>query len=159
MKANRKFVEAEEAVSPVIAVILMVAITVVLAATVFVLVSDIGSRGGDTAPAFELTQDEVSDKLTVASSVQSANWNRLEIRSDKVSIVMNEDGVNADNQTLSSATTWTRIDTASDPMNAGDYLKFCGSGGAKTDVTFEIRDLEANQIVKSGVRFSEIAAC
>ena len=40
MKANRKFVDGEEAVSAVIGVILMVAITVAIAATVYVYVSD-----------------------------------------------------------------------------------------------------------------------
>jgi len=39
MKANRKFVEGDEAVSAVIGVILMVAITVAIAATVYVYVS------------------------------------------------------------------------------------------------------------------------
>ena len=39
MKANKKFVEGEEAVSAVIGVILMVAITVAIAATVYVYVS------------------------------------------------------------------------------------------------------------------------
>ncbi|KYK32949.1 MAG: hypothetical protein AYK22_06805 [Thermoplasmatales archaeon SG8-52-3] len=39
MKANRKFIEDEEAVSAVIGVILMVAITVAIAATVYVYVS------------------------------------------------------------------------------------------------------------------------
>lgn len=49
MKANRKFLNNDdEAVSPVIAVILMVAITVVLAATVYVWVSGFGSGGGNT---------------------------------------------------------------------------------------------------------------
>ena len=44
MKANRKFVEEKEAVSAVIGVILMVAITVAIAATVYVYVS--GMLGG-----------------------------------------------------------------------------------------------------------------
>ena len=50
MKRNqsRSLMRSDEAVSPVIAVILMVAITVVLAATVFVLVQDIG--GGQSVP-------------------------------------------------------------------------------------------------------------
>jgi flagellin-like protein len=47
-KANQKFVQADEAVSPVIGVILMVAITVVLAAVVFVLVSNL-SKTSDKA--------------------------------------------------------------------------------------------------------------
>jgi flagellin-like protein len=44
MKANRRFVNNDDAVSPVIAVILMVAITVVLAATVYLWVSGFGSN-------------------------------------------------------------------------------------------------------------------
>ena len=60
MKANRKFINEEEAVSPVIAVILMVAITVVLAATVFVLVNDLGKNVGQTGPSLGLVSDSAS---------------------------------------------------------------------------------------------------
>lgn len=51
MKANRKFVNGDEAVSPVIAVILMVAITVVLAATVYLFVSGFGSNQSEIVTA------------------------------------------------------------------------------------------------------------
>ncbi|MBI4394510.1 MAG: type IV pilin N-terminal domain-containing protein [Euryarchaeota archaeon] len=51
MKANRKFIDREEAVSPVIAVILMVAITVVLAAGVFVLVNQFGASSSNIVQA------------------------------------------------------------------------------------------------------------
>jgi flagellin-like protein len=51
MKANRKFVNGDEAVSPVIAVILMVAITVVLAATVYLFVSGFGSNQSNIVTA------------------------------------------------------------------------------------------------------------
>ena len=43
MKANKKFIEEDEAVSAVIGVILMVAITVAIAATVYVYVSGLAS--------------------------------------------------------------------------------------------------------------------
>lgn len=43
MKANQAFTRSEDAVSPVIGVILMVAITVVLAAVVFVLVGSVNT--------------------------------------------------------------------------------------------------------------------
>jgi flagellin-like protein len=49
MKANRKFIEDEEAVSAVIGVILMVAITVAIAATVYVYVS--GMMGSPSSEA------------------------------------------------------------------------------------------------------------
>ena len=51
MKTTRMFRRDDDAVSPVIGVILMVAITVVLAAVVFVLVSDSGSDAADTPKA------------------------------------------------------------------------------------------------------------
>ncbi len=69
-KANQKFVQADEAVSPVIGVILMVAITVVLAAVVFVLVSNLG-EGADQKPQVGFTKDEngasAGGVLTVAT--------------------------------------------------------------------------------------------
>ncbi|MHB8585414.1 MAG: archaellin/type IV pilin N-terminal domain-containing protein [Thermoplasmatota archaeon] len=58
MKANQKFLNgknSDEGVSPVIAVILMVAITVVLAATVYVWVSGFGASGNQ-AKSLSLTQ-------------------------------------------------------------------------------------------------------
>lgn len=51
MKANQKFVMRDDAVSPVIAVILMVAITVVLAAGVFVLVNQFGAQSSNVLQA------------------------------------------------------------------------------------------------------------
>ena len=55
MKANQKFRNEDDAVSPVIAVILMVAITVVLAATVYVWVSGFGSSTSSAAKTISLT--------------------------------------------------------------------------------------------------------
>ncbi len=60
MKANKSFKNEEDAVSPVIGVILMVAITVVLAAVVFVLVSDLG---GDAEIA-SFPQVKLTDSAT-----------------------------------------------------------------------------------------------
>jgi flagellin-like protein len=55
MKANQKFRSRDDAVSPVIAVILMVAITVVLAATVYVWVSGFGSNSSQPAKSIAFT--------------------------------------------------------------------------------------------------------
>ena len=55
MKANRKFIEEDEAVSAVIGVILMVAITVAIAATVYVYVS--GMIGGTATKASTLSMN------------------------------------------------------------------------------------------------------
>ena len=58
MKANRKFRDGEEAVSAVIGVILMVAITVAIAATVYVYVSGIIGPGTGSTPSLSLSVDK-----------------------------------------------------------------------------------------------------
>ena len=68
MKANIKFREDCEAVSAVIGVILMVAITVAIAATVYVYVSGMIGGSPDTTPNVQFVQDVVGDTLTVASA-------------------------------------------------------------------------------------------
>lgn len=68
MKANRKFIEGEEAVSAVIGVILMVAITVAIAATVYVYVSGMIGTSPQSTPSIQFVKDDVHDKLTVASA-------------------------------------------------------------------------------------------
>ena len=86
MKANRKFKQAEdEAVSAVIGVILMVAITVAIAATVYVYVSGMIGTGADTAPNISFVKDE--DDTTTGStygtlmvaSAQNATWANIAI--------------------------------------------------------------------------------
>ena len=59
MKANQKFLSRDQAVSPVIAVILMVAITVVLAATVYVWVSGFGAQSSTPAKSMALTSAKI----------------------------------------------------------------------------------------------------
>jgi len=76
MKANRKFVEGEEAVSAVIGVILilMVAITVAIAATVYVYVTGIVPQTSSTTENAGVTVSESAAnmaKITLASGGQS----------------------------------------------------------------------------------------
>lgn len=61
----QRFAHDREAVSPVIAVILMVAITVVLAAVVFVMVSDISDNAGTSAPNIGFQPDYPAQAITV----------------------------------------------------------------------------------------------
>jgi flagellin-like protein len=66
MKANQKFTNADEAVSPVIGVILMVAITVVLAAVVFVLVNNLtGDTAASPIAVIGATGDSENDIITL----------------------------------------------------------------------------------------------
>ncbi len=85
MKANRKFKDGEEAVSAVIGVILMVAITVAIAATVYVYVSGMMGGGGEPAPTitFRKVDTAAENTLTVISAdPTSLDWGDLEVQID-----------------------------------------------------------------------------
>ena len=73
-KANQAFKQNDEAVSPVIGVILMVAITVVLAAVVFVLVSNLG---GTEEWAFEVDDSGPGGVLTVDGYPGFPSWDEF----------------------------------------------------------------------------------
>ena len=83
MKANRKFKEADErAVSAVIGVILMVAITVAIAATVYVYVSGMIGGTKNQTPNVACTTDSTSNKITVATADANIKWSDVVITSD-----------------------------------------------------------------------------
>ena len=69
MKANRKFKDEEEAVSAVIGVILMVAITVAIAATVYVYVSGMMGGGVQSTPSISMTAEPAADDTSVLVTI------------------------------------------------------------------------------------------
>ena len=77
MKANQAFRENDEAVSPVIGVILMVAITVVLAAVVFVLVTKLSNNQSSTTPNFGFNSSTASKSVTVTSADPGTTWGQI----------------------------------------------------------------------------------
>lgn len=87
MKSNKCSATRDDAVSPVIAVILMVAITVVLAATVYVWVSSIGGQSGAPAKSIALTSAGAQTagfekNYTVASASPGLKWGDLQLLVD-----------------------------------------------------------------------------
>jgi flagellin-like protein len=83
MKAVRKLSDDREAVSPVIAVILMVAITVVLAAVLYVMVGGLISGPGTTTPTGQLTASSVNataSKVTFTSLSPETKWDDCRLR-------------------------------------------------------------------------------
>ena len=73
MKANRKFIEKEAGVSAVIGVILMVAITVAIAATVYVYVSGMIGGGLQSTPNVSITVDYSDHNATISVGTPTAN--------------------------------------------------------------------------------------
>lgn len=180
MKANRKFVRTDDAVSPVIAVILMVAITVVLAATVFVLVSDIGGNTGSTAPQISWNPDETQDRFTVNTAANNADWYRLTIQADSCTSVgaivagstssatyinknVNAAATGADIANANCASpSAVRVGSGAARIIAGDYIDLChddtSGSTAATNVKVTIKDTTANSIVTSHT-FTDVADC
>ena len=108
MKANRKFVDSEEGVSAVIGVILMVAITVAIAATVYVYVSGMMGGAAEKAPTITFTKDESLNTLTVVQADPGVAW---------IDISMNS---------TNGTSHWTAHGMTGD-VTAGDTINFDGN--------------------------------
>lgn len=142
-----------QAVSPIIAVILMVAITVVLAATVFVLVSDIGGQSTNTAPQVAWSPDEIQDRLSVNTATQNADWARLNLTSNGLNV-----RYALNNEATSTSQKLPYMATANPArIQAGDYLSFCANV-AQSNVEIIVRDSTANAVILRHT-FTSLAAC
>ena len=93
MKANKKYkLEEDEAVSAVIGVILMVAITVAIAATVYVYVSGMIGGTQTQTPGISFTVDAANDKITVASADSGISWDDVYIKTDNANANLSWNG-------------------------------------------------------------------
>ena len=129
MKSNRKYkMNEDEAVSAVIGVILMVAITVAIAATVYVYVSGMIGTSPDTAPEIQFVKDEMSNRLTVAKAApQDLTWADVSISCTNGSYVNN---------------TWS---ASTEAIDAGDYLTVTPDSGETAVLT--IRHIDTNTLL------------
>jgi len=127
MKANRKFIEADErAVSAVIGVILMVAITVAIAATVYVYVSGMIGGTKNQTPNVACTTDSTTDRITVATADANIKWNDVVITTD-TSFTWTVHYANSTTFATDAATLLALSDTIY--VNAGDYVVLAGGTG------------------------------
>ena len=124
-KANQAFKQNDEAVSPVIGVILMVAITVVLAAVVFVLVSNLG-EGSESAPNISFNKDSADLTLTVVQA-EDAEWGDFDVSTDQGDIC---------------------VAPTSGQVEAGDLID-CSAGSTLSSVTVTITHTPTNSLVYS----------
>ncbi len=92
MKANRKIVDGEEAVSAVIGVILMVAITVAIAATVYVYVSGMMGTGQEAAPTLTFIKEDkaaINTLTVIAADPADLSWGDIEVQNSTNATVLN----------------------------------------------------------------------
>ena len=119
------------AVSPVIGVILMVAITVVLAAVVFVLVSNLSKNSNTTAPNVTFSQDQTAHRLTIVSADASASW--ANIRQTTTASGGTCTVLYAGTTTVTSGST-----VATTAISAGDFITVghSGTGSCTISLTY-----------------------
>lgn len=140
----------DNAVSPVIAVILMVAITVVMAAAVYVWVT--GFTGDNNTPAGTLaltqTQPMTTDDATAAVRCTAgaswcANWTvtSANIPADRLSMTDATNSVGTITCLVNGAA------PTSTPLNAGDRLSCYGSTDPAPGDHMQIADTSANSII------------
>jgi flagellin-like protein len=127
MKSNRKFKQEDEAVSAVIGVILMVAITVAIAATVYVYVSGMIGGGNEATPSFSFNKLESDDQLLVATADSGIDWSDVNITVDEDYSEIELNG-NPYEGGASCPTEWGQV-------TAGDKLQFA-SGGENVTIRY-----------------------
>ena len=134
MKANRKFIDGEEAVSAVIGVILMVAITVAIAATVYVYVSGMMGGGTDATPTMAISVDNADDKFTVVSAEIDVAWSDVQIKSDLACNVSANGGAGVN----LTAGTYVECSTfvLTGDVTAGDYFTITWPATGSIEFTF-----------------------
>ena len=125
MKANRKFVEGEQAVSAVIGVILMVAITVAIAATVYVYVSGMLSEPGASAPSLAWSVDNANKQITITAGSAANTYAAL--ATDANLILKSPTGTQYYVGTTYHLTS-TQTGLCTKSINAGDVIKGFTSG-------------------------------
>ncbi len=134
MKANRKFIEADErAVSAVIGVILMVAITVAIAATVYVYVSGMIGGTKTQTPNVACTTDATANKITVATADADISWDDI--------TVTNDSGITCNWEIFSGGGVTgagVHVTPVAD-VTAGDYIVLTGTvtGNVKITLRYE----------------------
>lgn len=153
MKANQKFRSEDEAVSPVIAVILMVAITVVLAATVYVWVSGFGAQSGNPSKTLSMTSSSALTggikTYTISSGTSGMRWSDLTFLVNGVARTFDA-GAATCPSTPSATTTYlacagTTIESSSNNvMTAGKTVAFSGVNAGDT---LRVKDATANSII------------
>jgi len=146
MKANRKFKQADErAVSAVIGVILMVAITVAIAATVYVYVSGMIGGTKTQTPNVACTTDATANRIQVATADSNIKWKDIVVTTDNASavwVVYSGSAIMIGNSANLSA--------ATEDVTAGDYIYLSWSGGfTQGNVKVTLRYIPTNSLLGS----------
>jgi len=126
----------------------MVAITVVLAATIYVWVSGFGGSGSST-PAISCSVDNTNDKLVIVSADPGIAWADISIKTDNAAANLT---FNAEASGYLVGTSWAVVNTtnfgstADDDVSAGESFTIAGASG---NVEISLRYNPTNTIIGS----------
>jgi FlaG/FlaF family flagellin (archaellin) len=149
MKTKRKSKEQiESAVSAVIGVILMVAITVAVASTLYVYVSGMIGGEKDHTANIGCLVDSSTDRITITSAEMPIQWKDIAVVTDNATV------------------NWTVYDTNGNPLDvakstsgaltevgAGDYIEldFTANPGMTGNVRVTLRYVPTNTLLGSWI--------
>lgn len=156
----------DQAITAVVATILLVAIAVLAAATIYVAILVFVGGSQEPADAVALTTNQQTGRITVSKAVEGANWGNLRVHvsahgGPAASIYMGtadpyqNDAASAAGADLLAGP--AKVSSESIPVRSDDFLAFCASQ-ATDEVEFTVVDEAANaQIGK--YNFLTIRAC
>lgn len=174
----------DEAVSPIVSTLLMVALTVVLVVAILMVISGYSTDGSSAPAAVAWTMDDDADRIILRSAQGHSDWARLAVHvaecdqsadysvgrvgategisngkyfnepADPSGAALNEGAPGA---SCGSGVLVPLADALA-PAWADDYLEFCADGGPMSTVTIEIVDTAANAMIHKAT-FIGIAAC
>jgi len=123
----RKLIDEERAVSPVIGVILMVAITVILAAVIGTFVLGLGDQVGQTTPSatFSFNSENLGDDIAANDKVTITHESGDSIETGSLSVNIGSTAAYEQGSTSNGATGWS-----GDSISAGSQLVYDEGDGA-----------------------------
>ncbi|MHB1261281.1 MAG: type IV pilin [Thermoplasmatota archaeon] len=148
--------DRDEAMSPVIGTILMVAISVVLAGVAFTLFFGIGKHT-DSSPPLQFYRDQNSGTLTVSKVGPGVPRVDIEIRVS-IPVRMGYNGP-ASAGVLIPAGAFTPVEATTADVRAGDTLAFCGEGGPVSNLQVSFRHEAAPTALLYTNSFTFLKAC
>lgn len=147
MKSNVRFREShEKAVSTVIGVILMVAITVAIASMMYIYVNGMIGQTKDQTANIACIADSAKDRITITTTTESINWSDVVIVTDNTTVnwrVYNFSSIPLD---VVKSTSGATAD-----INSGDYIEFdfAAHPGMSGNVYVSMRFTPTNSLLGS----------
>jgi len=137
--------------------IIMIAITVVLAAVAFVLIADVGGKATHAPTALGFRVKDEPDRLEVSSVPPRSDWSQFSVRLESdtgTGAVYVGNGAGGSYHDQPAATTGgnlassVQLAVARDAILGGQFLEFCrAAGGTDGRVVLQVFDLAASAVI------------